>query len=194
MKVFLFFTLYLFLFLSGFGQVNYSTKSKKAIKYYEDAQVLLKQRRVNEAIREFNRALEKDNDFIEAHLRLALAYELIREIEAQQYHLEQIVKIEPESDRFKNVRYSLGKIYYNQGHYEMSKKQLIKLEEFGIDNSRIKEDVERLTINLDFAILNVNNPIDIEPKPMSGVLNAFPLQYFPVLTADGNSIIYTVIF
>ena len=57
----------LLFFAVSLAQVPYSTKSKKAIKHYEKAEVLLKQRRVNEAIREFNEALQKDQDFIEAH-------------------------------------------------------------------------------------------------------------------------------
>ena len=105
MKAISFFIIFQFFFVIGFGQAIYSTKSKKAIRYYEDAQLLLKQRRINEAIRELNKALEKDNNFVEAHLRLAFAFELIREINAQQYHLEQIVRINPESSRFKNLHY-----------------------------------------------------------------------------------------
>jgi OOP family OmpA-OmpF porin len=33
--------------------------------------------------------------------------------------------------------------------------------------------------------------MDIRPTAMSAVLNSFPLQYFPVLTADEQTIIYT---
>ena len=104
MKGFIFCLLVIFISNFGFGQSNYSTKSKKAIKYYEDAQLLLQQRRFNEAISALNSALEKDNDFIEAHLRLAFSYELMREINKQQYHLEQIIRIAPNSKKYKNVQ------------------------------------------------------------------------------------------
>ena len=192
MKGILFF---LILFVSssvGFGQTSYSTKSKKAIKYYQEAQVLLSQRRFNEAIRKLNSALEKDNDFIEAHLRLAFSYELIREINAQQYHLEQIVRIEPNAKNYKNVYYSLGKVYFSKGMYEQSAAQISKLRNLGIDNDRILVDVAELNRNLDFAIENIKNPIDIQPRPLPNIINSFPLQYFPVLTADEQAIIYTV--
>ena len=173
----------------GFSQTNYSTKSKKAIKYYEEAQLLLRQRRFNEAIRTLQSALEKDHNFIEAHLRLAFSYELLRELKAQQYHLEQVVRIAPDAKKYKNVYYSLGKLYFNKGEYNHSKAMLSKLEELGIDNVRIQSDVDQLTKNLDFAIENIKSPIAIDPKPMPQILNSFPLQYFPVLTADENTII-----
>lgn len=187
-------TIALFLLFStiGFGQSDYSTKSKKAIKHYEEAQLLLRQRRFNEAIKEFNLALERDNDFIEAHLRLAFSYELLREINAQQYHLEQIIRIAPNSNKYKNVYYSLGKLYFNKGMYEQSADLLSKLEKLGIDNARIEADVKELNKNLSFAVENIKTPIDIHPKPLPKILNSFPLQYFPVLTADDKTIIYTV--
>ena len=176
----------------AFGQASYSTKSKKAIKYYQEAQILLSQRRFNEAIRKLNSALEKDNDFIEAHLRLAFSYELMREINAQQYHLEQTVRIAPNSKKYKNVYYSLGKVYFNKGMYEKAEAQISKLEELGLDNDRIIADVNILNRNLAFAIENIKDPIDIDPKPLPDIINSFPLQYFPVLTADEQEIIYTV--
>jgi OOP family OmpA-OmpF porin len=70
------------------AQVNYSTKSRKAIKAYQEAELLLRQRRFSEGISKLNEALEKDNDFIEAHLRLAFSYELLRNTKGQEYHPE----------------------------------------------------------------------------------------------------------
>lgn len=192
MKELLFLLLITFFSSLGFSQTNYSTKSKKAIKFYEEAQLLLRQRRFNEAIRTLQSALEKDNDFIEAHLRLAFSYELLRELKLQQYHLEQVVRIAPDTKKYKNVYYSLGKLYFNKGEYAHSKAMLSKLEQLGVDNVRIQSDIDHLNTNLDFAIENIKNPIAIEPRPMSQILNSFPLQYFPVLTADENTIIYTI--
>ena len=192
MKKTSFLVLFFFFSTFGFGQTSYSTKSKKAIKHYEEAQLLLSQRRFNEAIGELNRALERDNNFVEAHLRLAFSYEILRELNAQQYYLEQVVRIEPNSNKYKNVYYSLGKVYFNKGMYQKSMEMISKLDKLGIDNPRIKADVEILNRNLGFAIENIQHPIDIHPSPLPDILNSFPLQYFPVLTADENSIIYTV--
>ena len=154
--------------------------------------MLIKQRRFNEAIRKLNAALEKDNDFIEVHLQLAFSYDLLRELNAQQYHLEQVMRIAPNTSKYKNVYYSLGKVYFGKGEYVKSREMISTIEQMGIDNQRIKNDVDRLNVNLDFAVENIQNPIDIDPQPMPDILNSFPLQYFPVLTADEKTIIYTV--
>ncbi len=191
MKRTIFFSIFIFFSLFVVGQKKYSTNSKKAIKLYEEAQLLIRQRKITDAVEVLKGSVAKDNNFIEAHLKLAFSYELLRNVDAQQYHLEQIVRIDPNSSKYKNVYYSLGKVYFNQGNYELSREMLTKLERLGIDNERIKSDVADLTENIQFAVESIKKPLDIHPQALSEILNAFPLQYFPVLTADENTIIYT---
>lgn len=177
--------------LPSFAQTKYSTDSKKAIKLYEESLLLLRQRKYSEAIEKLKGAADKDNNFIEAHLRLAFSYELLRETEAQKYHLEQIIRIAPNNAKYKNVYYSLGKVYFNLGDYAQADEMLLKLKKFGIENERIRTDVQALDENIAFAIEHIQHPLEINPKPLPTILNSFPLQYFPVLTADENSIFYT---
>ena len=183
----------IFLYLSSpvIGQSNYSTESKKAIKLYEESELLLRQRQFPEAIAKLNEAVEKDNNFIEAHLKLAFSYELLRNTQGQQYHLEQVIRIAPNSAKYKNVYYSLGKLYFNQGKYTQSAAALAQLESMGIDNERMLADVNALDKNNKFAMEGIKNPLEIHPTPLPRIINAFPLQYFPVLTADEKTIIYT---
>ncbi|NJN25033.1 MAG: OmpA family protein [Cyclobacteriaceae bacterium] len=182
----------IFLSFPSLGQqVSYSTESKKAIKLYQEAEVLLYQRKFPEAIAKLNSALEKDNDFIEAHLRLAYSYDLLRDLRRQQYHLEEVIRIAPLTARYKNVYFSLGKLYFEQGQYAKSETALATLEQLGIDHDRMRADVHELRQNNDFAINGIKNPLDIHPAPLSGELNIFPLQYFSVLTADEKTIIFT---
>jgi OOP family OmpA-OmpF porin len=109
----------------------------------------------------------------------------------QEYHLQQVVRIAPNSAKYKNVYYSLGKVYFNEGKYQQSGELLERLVNFGIDSDRMKLDVSKLQKNITFAIENIQKPIDIRPTVMPAILNSFPLQYFPVLTADEQTIIYT---
>jgi len=173
------------------GKDEYSTRSKKAIKLYEEADILIRQRRFTPAIENLMSALERDRDFLEAHLKLAFCYEILKNPKNQQYHLEQVVRIRPSDPRYRNVYFSLGKVYYNQGKYVEAQKMLTELKRMGITNNRIKTEVERLDENLLYAIENIEKPLDIHPAPISSNVNMFPLQYFPVLTADQNSILFT---
>ena len=62
MKVYYFLAIFCLILQTGFsqGQIDYSTKSKKAIKLYEEADVYIKQRRFTQAIQNLTAALEKD--------------------------------------------------------------------------------------------------------------------------------------
>jgi OOP family OmpA-OmpF porin len=174
-----------------YGQVAYSTKSAKAIKFYKKGEVFLRTRQFTEAINEFNKSIQKDSDFIEAHLRLAFCFDLLQNKGKQQYHLEEVVRIAPDKPQYKNVYFSLAKLYFAQGRHELAAVQIERLSLMSIENKRLAYEVGKLSLSIDFAIENINYPIDIRPSPMPKVLNAFELQYFPVLTADEKTIIYT---
>ena len=191
MKNTIFLSILIFFAVLALGQGSYSTNSKKAIKLYQEGELLLRQRRFTEAIDKLNAAVDKDNNFVEAHLRLAFSYELLRNTKGQQYHLEQIIRIEPNSLKFKNVYYSLAKLYFNQGNYDQAGEMLVTLTKLGIDNNRIREDVFELNEHIAFAKVHIQKPLEIHPQPLTEKLNSFPLQYFPVLTADERTIIYT---
>jgi Tfp pilus assembly protein PilF len=59
---------------AGFSQQNYTTKSKKAISYYEEAVKYTTARDGENAKQSLLKAIEKDNQFIEAHMMLAYIY------------------------------------------------------------------------------------------------------------------------
>ncbi len=178
--------------MNSYGQGALSTSSKKAIKYYDEGELLVKQRKFPEAIDQYNKAVATDSDFIEAHLRLAFCYELLRNNDGLQRHLEEVIRIAPRSVKYKNAYYSLAKVYFNQGKYKLSEAMIETLEQLGIDNPRMKADVVKMKENVTFAVENLQKPIDIHPAPMGATINGHPYQYFPVLTADEQNIIYTV--
>ena len=52
------------------GQNRYTSTNKKAIGYYEEAQNLLRYRQVGKARQLFEKAIDKDSTFLEAHRSL----------------------------------------------------------------------------------------------------------------------------
>jgi len=170
---------------------DYSTKSKKAIKYYESANHFIRMRKFNDAIAELNLAVNKDQDFVEAHLKLAFCYDVLKNLPAQQQHLEEVVRIMPGSKKYRNVYYSLARVYFNLGRYDDAEMMISVFLRTGTVSQKYKKNVDWLMENIAFAKEKKLHPLDIDPIPMTSVINRFPLQYFPVLTADENSIIFT---
>jgi outer membrane protein OmpA-like peptidoglycan-associated protein/tetratricopeptide (TPR) repeat protein len=184
------------LFFTGFlafgqGSTSLHTKNKKAIKQYQEANYHIKLRQFAEALNKLGDAVERDPDFLEAHLRMAFCYEVLREFRLQQVHLEEVVRISPKNPRYKNVYYSLGRGYFDQGKYEKAREMLQILYELGISNDFVRQEALKLEENIRFAIQHIQKPLNIKPVPLPPVVNTFPQQYFPVLTADENVLIFT---
>jgi OmpA-OmpF porin, OOP family len=175
----------------AFAQTRYSTTNKRAIKLYQEAEDKIRQRDFQSAIPLFEKAIERDENFYEAHLRAAFCQEFMRDLPAQLYHLEQVIKIRPGDARIKNVYFSLARAYFNSGHYDKAFERLEEFQRFPVSDARIKVETDQLMENIVFAIQQYKNPIDIQPSPLPDVINTFPLQYFPVLTADENTIFFT---
>ncbi len=170
---------------------DYSTRSKKAIKYYESGNHLIRMRKFQDAVEMYNLAVKKDPDFIEAHLRLAFCYDILRNMPAQLHQLEEVVRIGPQDKKYRNVYYSLAKVYFNMGRYSDAEKMMQEFLQKGPVREKMKKNVNWLSENIEFAKKTKQHPLNIHPEPLPPVINRLPLQYFPVLTADEKSIIFT---
>ncbi|MCC5931069.1 MAG: OmpA family protein [Cyclobacteriaceae bacterium] len=175
----------------AYAQPRYSSTNKRAIKLYQEAEDKIKQRDFQSAITLLEKAVERDDSFYEAHLRAAFCHEFMRDLPAQLYHLEQVIKLRPGDSRIKNVYFSLAKAYFNSGQYDKSYDRLVEFQRFPVSDARIKIESDQLMENIVFARDQIKNPIDIQPRPLPDIINTFPLQYFPVLTADENTIFFT---
>jgi outer membrane protein OmpA-like peptidoglycan-associated protein len=176
---------------SVIAQKIYSTKSRKAIKLYEESEQYMRRRQYVHVINMLNLALEKDNKFVEAHLRLAYCYKILNNIEGQKQHLESVVEYSNPPERYINVYFSLGEAYYLSQEYDQASKVLNDFLRIQGINQRLIPEAEWLLKNVYFAKDAMMNPLEIEPIKLPQVINTGPLQYFPVLTGDEEKIFFT---
>ena len=172
------------------AQSSYSTKNKKAIKFYEEANVYIRQRNFTKGINTLYLAIEKDQEFIEAHNRLAFCFDVLKDRERQQFHLKEVVRLD-RTHKYPNTKYLLANVYYNQGDYDNAHELLAQFLNNSTIDSKIRKDADELKINIDYAIEHIKKPVEFDPKQMPPQVNALPLQYFPVLTADQKTIFFT---
>ena len=78
----------LFCITSAYTQekVTFSTKSKKALQYYVDSEPYYLRRQYWQAIELLEKALNKDEEFTEAQMRIATCYRLTAQLEAAAIH------------------------------------------------------------------------------------------------------------
>jgi outer membrane protein OmpA-like peptidoglycan-associated protein len=124
-------------------------------------------------------------------MRIAFCYKVLNNIPEQRKHLEQVVRLAPDPARYKNVFFSLGESCFLTADYEKAKSYIETFLEFEQTDPRMITEARKIYGNAVFAAEEIRNRIEFNPVRLPEVINAGPLQYFPVLTADEETIIFT---
>lgn len=177
--------------ISLFGQLPLSTKSKKAIELYTESDNYRVRGQFPQAIQLLNEALEKDKNFAEAYYRLGVVYLTMRSYEKAIANFEKALSLLTDLRKQKAVWYDLGETHLAMGDYE---KALENLGAFIKNESLNKRKIQQATKfynDAQFALDNKGNASAYVQRTLSDSVNRFALQYFPVLTADQQALIFT---
>jgi OmpA-OmpF porin, OOP family len=167
-----------------------STKNKKAIKHYDYAELLIIRRQFYDAIDHLDKALKKDNKFVEAHLRLGSIYSTLNMPEKAYLHYEVVAQLQPDEKKYAPVYQHLADLSMSFGKYEKASFYASKYIEL-LPHGKEKDNLEELIKNADYAKEKIKQPLPFYPQPLPDQVNRFELQYFPVLTVDQKSLIFT---
>ncbi|MGK7396979.1 MAG: OmpA family protein [Candidatus Cyclobacteriaceae bacterium M3_2C_046] len=182
----------LILVFSQISLAQLSTRSKKAEKWYHESEYLIKRRQYPEAVELLKQALDKDGEFIEAHLRIASIYKTLNYYPEAQHHYQQVISLASDPGKYIHAYYELADVYYQHGDYEKALENIqIFLQGFMGSNQQLKYQARQLEKNATYAMEQLKNPLNFNPQPLSNKINQFALQYFPVLTADQNTLFFT---
>ncbi len=178
------------------AQAQYSTKNKKAIKYYQKAREYLRKRRYDEGVNYLEKAVKKDEKFLEAHYQLASIYSRIffNEPGAGKKvlgHYERILAADPSNKRYIHLNVVLGEQYLKDGKYTQARNVARRYLDARINSPKVNLRAEQIIKTCDYAANGMKNPLPFKPTQLSKPLNTLYFQYFPVLTADQNTMIFT---
>jgi len=186
---FYFLTLLTLIPFSAFTQVS-STKNRKAIELYMQADNFRVRGQFPQAIKLLQQAIEKDSQFEEAYYRLGAIYERVdRRLASAAF--EQGLKLANSPVTQKAYRWAMGENYLRSGFYELAKSSL--------ENYLAAEKTDKVKIDkallwksqAEFALAHANANAGYIVKPLSDTVNKFPMQYFPVVTADQQQLFFT---
>ena len=161
---------------------QYSIKSKKAIKLYQEAKGA---QYPSDKIALLNLAIDKEPLFVEAYWELSKIYQLLDSTDAAISTL-QTADQQPTA-MLEETKIRLSKLYYSKGEYQLA---LDKLSE--INNPYYLQQVALLKPDYEYAASLKANPIDFKPRNLTYV-NTIHDDYFPSITADGLMISTTVL-
>src|SRR5688572_7212882 len=187
----IFFCLFVCITTVSFGQIQLSTKSKKAIELYAEADNYRVRGQFDIAISFLKQAIDKDENFVEAYYRLAIVYMNMKQYTKAIEYFENGLERTTDIRKQKVFWFDLGEAYLLAGEYEKAMKVL---SAFVNNETQNKAKVDRATTlfrSAEFAFKNKDNASGFAHRPLPDTVNCFATQYFPVLTADEQQLIFT---
>jgi OmpA-OmpF porin, OOP family len=182
------------LFSPIYSQELLSTKSKKAIELYISADNFRVRGQLDQAIDLLNQAIAKDSKFEEAYYRLGLTYRSAGNLAKAAENFEKGLSLTQDPRKQKTYAFILGESYLRQGKYDPS---LLNLDKFLSQEKTDKPKIEQAKVwksQCEFSIQHKNEKLPYQIKQLSDTVNAYPMQYFPTITADEKELIFTIRF
>jgi OOP family OmpA-OmpF porin len=180
-----------FLFLAGVSHAQLSTKSKKAIELYTEADNFRVRGQFNQALQLLTEALEKDKNFVEAYHRLGLVYYNMRIYPRAAQSFEKGLSLTTNLRLQKMFWFDLGETYMLMGEYEKAMKVLSAFINNETQNGERLKRATQTFRSAEYAFKNKDKNEKYQQRALSDTVNRFVMQYFPVLTADEQELIFT---
>ncbi len=174
----------------------YSTKSKKAIKYYQAAKTCFNTIDPNTgspglacAEEYILKALDKDSLFTEAYSLASNVYIETGDIEKAIFYREKMIK---NSKKVLAVEYFyLASMYMATGQYLKCRNNAqLYLNQIN-PNPKLVEVCLQFLKDCDFAVKAISTPSSFEPLNMGKAINTDRPEYFPSITADDSMFLFT---
>ncbi len=178
-------------FQSVCGQEEFSTDSKRAIKNYKMALNKYSQRDYSETLFFIDEAIKDDGLFVEAYLLKADLSKTTDNIAQEISSYRKVLNINP--DFFIYTSFNLGVALYNNGEYKEALQFLKGFVNKNVGKEQVRKKAKRQIERCIVAIELVNNPVEFNPISVGKGINDLNDQYWPSLSLDGKTMIYTVL-
>ena len=183
------FIVFIFLSFSAFAQEKpfTSTQNKKADKLFNQALENFTLQRLGEAILLCNKAIQLDPNYIDAHMLLADLYEKNEQQDKSQILYRNLVNINPD---FPLSYLGLASYLFENAKYDSAQINIKKFVRYPDWFAR-KQVGLKLEKSIDFAVNAIKNPVPYKPINLGNKVNSIYDDYFPVITADGQTFLFT---
>jgi outer membrane protein OmpA-like peptidoglycan-associated protein len=169
-------------------------QDKKALIYFEKGKKDFMERKYESATENFEKYLERDTSRTEAYFRLGQISESFRDVnKASEYYKKVINRDSLSQVPFVQAYMFLGSRAIENHDFEAAKAYLTVSMANTNKNSIVYKQLEKQVKTIDFGMQALGNPMNIKPEPLPEIINTKAKQYFPVLTADNTTLIFTAV-
>lgn len=193
LKTFVTFSIVIFLTINIeiSAQSTLSSKSKKAISYYQEADNYRVRRQYDQAIALLELAIKKDDQFIEAYQRLARIYQATERLVLASENYQRAIDLAQGDIKYANAYLSITEVLITLEEYDQAKTNIENFLSFKLRNQQKNDRAQLLLRQVIYAISHIDEKLLFNPISLNSNVNQFPMQYFPVVTADESQLLYT---
>lgn len=182
-----------FIIHSSFFIKQSNAQSKRASDLYQQGIALFRERKPNDAIPYFQQAIKESPTYLDAHVQLGIAYEYTRKPELALSAYKQAIALQPDPAQAAQAYQQTASILLKLGRYAEAIPVLETYARNFAPQSAKAKQIQRALGIARFGQDALAHPVAVTPKPLSEVLNVGQSQYFPVLTADEQTIVFTML-
>ncbi|MGN7204241.1 OmpA family protein [Pedobacter sp. SAFR-022] len=187
MKGILFLCLFIGIELSAAGQQSGNTQAQRS---FNNAQAFLDKGAYEDAAVQLQQAIDKDPDFQLAYLQLGDVYRRLKTFDKSTVIYLKALELNAPVDS--RVYYSLGESQLLTGDYTNAQKHLnLFISTYEGKDQKILVRAKKYLNDCSFAIEALKTPQPFQPQNMGGNINSKYREYFPAITADGRTMIYS---
>lgn len=182
-------TVILFLFFST-SLLAQTSSNAKAQRRFDNAQNYLSKQAYPDAIVELQQAVNEDQTFQYAYIQLGDVYRRLKLYDKSKIAYAKAVQINSSFDM--RVYYSLAESQLNTGDYDAGIKNFrIFLSKYAGSDQKLVARARKYLADCEFAAVAIKKPQPYEPFNLGPAINTKYHEYFPALTADGATMIFS---
>ncbi|WP_066759617.1 OmpA family protein [Crocinitomix algicola] len=177
---------------------SWGTKNKKAIKLVEQGMAAANEidfvtglPNYGAAIPYFDKAIAKDENFIDAYIIKADYATRIGKHDMAITAYKKAIEINPEASSTGYIYFDLSLLEWNYGAYADALVHAKKFITYKNANPESVKEAMWLIKNCEFAVEAIKNPVPFDPKNVGAGVNSEDPEYFPTLTVDEKQLLYT---
>lgn len=190
MRLSLFLVVFLFAYtLFAQSPIKYVSPSKKATKLYESGKLYYENSNDDLAITDLEKAIKEDSKYIDAYLLLGYIYSDKGRNKDAISAFNKVLELDPIN--YQVINFSLGRLNFFVGNYNEAKKAYENYLKYPRANPENVIIAKRDIASCEFALNAIKNPVSFNPKNLGQGVNSELDEYFPCVTADDQTILYT---
>lgn len=176
---------------SEFSFAQEPTLSRRDRQLYEAAQAAWTARQMEEALPLYQKLAQQVPNLAEAQLRLGQLYDLRRQGTLVRTHYARAVALQADNAEMAPAYQWLGRDTFQRMQYDSAATYLGKALAFYPENSNLALVTRKWIASAEFAKKALQNPLKVNKRSLGDTVNARKAQFFPVLTADNETLIFT---